>query len=183
MADRILILGGGFAGLATARTLERTLAPGEAEITLVSRENFTLFTPMLPEIGSGTLETRHVVTPVRAQLRRTSFVLADVKAIDFEARSVHVEHTIAGAKQTLSYDQLVIALGSVTSTFGLPGIAEHYPDPRAALACDTAHVDLHYVISRAACHGVRYFGVASVEVAVVRGRPAAATTEPIACRR
>ena len=124
MAARILILGGGFAGLATARKLERLLAPGEADITLVSRENFSLFTPMLPEIGSGNLETRHVVTPVRAQLRRTSFVLADVKAIDLGAKHVTVEHTIMGSMQTLAYDQLVIALGSVTSTFGLPGIAE-----------------------------------------------------------
>ncbi len=124
MAARILILGGGFAGLATARTLEKKLRPGEAEMTLVSRENFSLFTPMLPEIGSGTLETRHVVTPVRAQLRRTSFVLGDVRDIDLAAKTVDIEHTIAGTRQTLGYEQLVIALGSVTSTFGLPGIAE-----------------------------------------------------------
>ncbi|GAC1444478.1 MAG: NAD(P)/FAD-dependent oxidoreductase [Vulcanimicrobiaceae bacterium] len=124
MAARILILGGGFAGLATARKLERSLASGEAEMTLVSRENFSLFTPMLPEIGSGNLETRHVVTPVRAQLKRTTFVLADVKAIDLEAKTVTVEHTIMGTTQTLAYDHLVIGLGSVTSTFDLPGIAE-----------------------------------------------------------
>ena len=124
MAARILILGGGFAGLATARKLERLLALGEAEITLVSRENFSLFTPMLPEIGSGNLETRHVVTPVRAQLHRTSFVLADVKNVDLEAKRVTVEHTIMGSMQTLAYDHLIIGLGSVTSTFGLPGIAE-----------------------------------------------------------
>jgi len=124
MPARILILGGGFAGLATARTLERTLRPGEADVTLVSRENFSLFTPMLPEIGSGTLETRHVVTPVRAQLRRTAFVLADVRAIDLAQKLVHVEHTIAGSNQTLPYDHVIVALGSVTSTFGLPGIAE-----------------------------------------------------------
>ena len=124
MAARILILGGGFAGLATARKLERMLRPGEAEITIVSRENYSLFTPMLPEVGSGNLETRHVVTPVRAQLRRATFVLADVRKIDLAAKTVDVEHTIRGARKTLPYDQLVIALGSVTSTFDLPGIAE-----------------------------------------------------------
>jgi NADH dehydrogenase len=124
MASRILILGGGFAGLTTARKLERLLHPGEAEIVLVSRENYSLFTPMLPEVGSGNLETRHVVTPVRAQLRRSTFLLADVRKVDLVARTVEVEHTILGSKQTLSYDHLVVALGSVTSTFGLPGIAE-----------------------------------------------------------
>jgi NADH dehydrogenase len=124
MAARILVLGGGFAGITTARNLERMLRPGEADVTLVSRENFSLFTPMLPEIGSGNLETRHVVTPVRAQLRRTTFVLADVRAIDLANKSVTVERTIGGSTLSLGYDQLVIALGSVTSTFGLPGIAE-----------------------------------------------------------
>jgi NADH dehydrogenase len=124
MAPRILILGGGFAGLTTARTLERTLHPDEATITIVSRENFSLFTPMLPEVGSGNIETRHVVTPVRAQLRRASFVLGDVRSIDVRERSVSVEHPLTGAHFALSYDHLVIALGSVTSTFGLPGIAE-----------------------------------------------------------
>ena len=124
MAQRILILGGGFAGMATARTLERILRPEEAEISVVSRENFSLFTPMLPEVGSGNLETRHVVTPVRAQLKRSAFVLADVYRIDLIAKTVDVRHTIEGAEQTLHYDQLVFALGGVTSTFGLPGIAE-----------------------------------------------------------
>ena len=124
MAARILILGGGFAGLTTARKLERILRPDEAEITVVSRLNYSLFTPMLPEVGSGNLETRHVVTPVRAQLQRATFVLADVRTIDLAAKTVDVEHTIRGARRTLPYDQLVIALGSVTSTFDLPGIAE-----------------------------------------------------------
>jgi NADH dehydrogenase len=122
---QILILGGGFAGVATARALERDLRPDEAGITIVSRDNFSLFTPMLPEVSAGGLETRHVVTPVRAQLKRSHSVLGDVMAIDLDARAVDVQHSITGTKQTLTYDQLVLALGSVTSTFGIPGVAEH----------------------------------------------------------
>ncbi len=121
----IVILGAGFAGVATARALERSIGPGEAEITIVGRDNFSLFTPMLPEVSAGGLETRHIVTPVRAELHRTRFVLGDVVAIDLDARSVGVQHILTGATQTLGYDQLVLALGSVTSTFGIPGVAEH----------------------------------------------------------
>jgi len=79
---------------------------------------------MLPEVSSGNLETRHVVTPVRAQLRRARFLLADVRSIDLSARTVRIVSTLSAAEETLEYDQLVCALGSVTSTFGLPGIAE-----------------------------------------------------------
>src|ERR1700691_6212365 len=125
MTQRIVILGAGFAGVATARALERVLEAGEADLTIVGRDNFSLFTPMLPEVSAGGLETRHVVTPVRAQLRRSRYVLGDVVAIDLGARKVDVQHSITGAKQTLTYDQLVFALGSVTSTFGIPGVAEH----------------------------------------------------------
>ncbi|HEY4433477.1 MAG TPA: FAD-dependent oxidoreductase, partial [Candidatus Cybelea sp.] len=78
----IVIVGGGFAGVAVARRLERRLRPGEAEILLISRENYSLFTPLLPEVTSGELEVRHVVTPIRTQLRRTQFILADVDGFD-----------------------------------------------------------------------------------------------------
>lgn len=110
--------------MAVAERLERRLQPAEAEIILISRENFSLFTPMLPEVSSGALDVRHVVTPVRSQLRRASFVLADVTAIDAANKTVTIVHTLTGNEQTLSYDHCVVALGSSTSTFNLPGVAE-----------------------------------------------------------
>lgn len=121
---RIVILGGGFGGIAVAQRLERRLRPGEAEITLISRENFSVFTPMLPEVSSGELESRHIVTPIRAQLRHTHFILADVHVLDPSANTVTFTHTLTGITDSIVYDQLVIALGSSTSTFGLPGVAE-----------------------------------------------------------
>lgn len=122
---RIVVLGGGFAGVAVARRLERKLRRDEAEIALVSRDNFTLFTPMLPEVSSGGLEPRHVATPVRAQLHRTTFVLGEIANLDLAARSVEARHPITGDVTRLEYDHVVLALGSVTSTFGIPGVAEH----------------------------------------------------------
>ncbi len=119
-----MILGGGFAGIATAQRLERLLRPGEAHVTLISRENFSLFTPMLPEVSSGEIDVRHVVTPVRVQLRHTNFILGEVRAIDCTAKAVTFQHTLRGDTDTVIYDQLVIALGSVISTYGLPGVAQ-----------------------------------------------------------
>ena len=121
----IAILGGGFAGTAVARTLERRLRADEAEIVLLSRDNYTLFTPMLPEVTSGELEVRHIVTPIRVQLRRTNFILSEVGAIDVERRTVGYRHVLTGLTGTIAYDHIVLALGSHTSTFGLPGVAEH----------------------------------------------------------
>ena len=121
---RIVILGGGFAAIATAQRLEKKLRKDEGEIALVSRENFSLFTPMLPEVSSGALDVRHIVTPIRAQLKRTHFVLADVEAVDLAAKTVTYTHTLTGMRESLGYDQLVVATGAGTSTFGLPGVAE-----------------------------------------------------------
>jgi NADH:ubiquinone reductase (H+-translocating) len=120
----IVILGGGFAGITVARRLEGLLRPGEADIVLLSRENFSLFTPMLPEVTSGELEVRHVVTPIRTQLRRTQFILSEVVEIDVKRRTILYEHVLTGSTETIAFDHLVLALGSSTSTFGLPGVAE-----------------------------------------------------------
>ena len=101
------------------------MRPDEAEIVLLSRENYTLFTPMLPEVTSGALEVRHVVTPIRTQLQRTTFVLSEVEAIDVVRKTVVYRHVLTGLTVKLAYDHLVLALGSSTSTFGLPGVAEN----------------------------------------------------------
>ena len=121
---RIVILGGGFAAIACAHQLEKRLRPDEAGIVLISRENFSLFTPMLPEVSSGALDARNIVTPIRAQLHRTQFILADVRQLDPEARTVVYTHTLTGLTHTVVYDEVVVAIGAATSTFNLPGVAE-----------------------------------------------------------
>jgi len=121
---RIVILGGGFAAIGVAQRLERILRPDDAELTLISRENFSLFTPMLPEVSSGALGTRDIVTPIRAQIRRTHFILADVTGVDVQRREVSYAHTLTGVTERLGFDVLVVTTGASTSTFGLPGIAE-----------------------------------------------------------
>jgi NADH:ubiquinone reductase (H+-translocating) len=123
---RVLILGGGFAGVETAKHLERlTRRRDDVEIWLVSRENFTLFTPLLPEVCSGHIEARHCVTALRAQMRRPSSwaVTGEVGGIDLDAKQVSVLGG-DGDLHRLSYDSLVIALGGETATFGIKGIDE-----------------------------------------------------------
>ncbi|MCA1588307.1 MAG: NAD(P)/FAD-dependent oxidoreductase [Chloroflexi bacterium] len=126
-AHRVLVLGGGFAGAETARRIERLARRREdVEVWLVSRENFTLFTPLLPEVCSGQLEARHCVTALRAQLRRPSSwaVTATVESIDLDAKQVTVTGG-DGDLHRLNYDTLVIALGGETATFGIRGITEY----------------------------------------------------------
>ena len=113
-----LIAGGGFAGAYVARLL------GRAGATIVSPENFMLYTPMLPEAASGTLEPRHVVVPIRQMCPHAELLLGRVTALDEERRVVRVETDEAGAYD-VEYEQLVVALGAVTRTFPVPGLAEH----------------------------------------------------------
>ena len=126
MPKRIVIVGGGFGGAAVAARLERLVGkdPG-IEIVLFDRENFSVFTPLLPEVPSGALEAKHIVSPLRARLRRTSVRQAEVRAIDIERRLIVAGHCPMCAEYVVEYDYLVLALGSVTNFFGLPGVAEH----------------------------------------------------------
>jgi NADH:ubiquinone reductase (H+-translocating) len=123
---RIVIIGGGFAGTAIALRLERTFRRDESvEITLIDSENYFTFTPLLPEVPSGSIQPKHIVFPLRALLKRTVVRQAEVKEIDIEQRTVTAAHCRACGNYTVPFDHLVLALGSVPNYFGLPGVAEN----------------------------------------------------------
>ncbi|MEO6589310.1 MAG: NAD(P)/FAD-dependent oxidoreductase [Pyrinomonadaceae bacterium] len=124
---RILILGGGFGGLYTALHLEKTLARDEdVTVTLVNRENFFLFTPMLHEVAASDLDITHIVSPARKLLKRVDFFHGDVEKIDLPNKKVYVSHGQGKEhhEHELNYTHLVLALGSITNFFNLPGLAE-----------------------------------------------------------
>ncbi|HXW91977.1 MAG TPA: NAD(P)/FAD-dependent oxidoreductase [Terriglobales bacterium] len=122
---RILILGGGFAGLTVTMQLEKKLAKDPSvEITLINRENFFLFTPMLHEVAASDLDLTTIVNPVRKMLRRVHFFAGEVVEIDLEQRKVVVSHGFDHHHHTLEFDFLVLGLGSVTNHHGLPGLQE-----------------------------------------------------------
>src|SRR5918911_3889409 len=124
MAWNVLILGGGYGGLYTARKLERALPSHSANITVVNDVNFMLYTPLLPGAAAGTLEPRHVVVPLREELRSTNIYLGHVISADPQRREVRVR-SAEGREEALHYDQLVVALGSTSRTLPIPGLAEH----------------------------------------------------------
>jgi NADH dehydrogenase len=124
VAWQVVIAGGGFGGFYAARALERLLPAQSARVTLVNEANFMLYTPLLPGAAGATLDPRHVVVPLRSQLRRTELLIGKVQSADPTARTLAVER-IDGQSVELAYDQLVIALGSVSRTLPVPGLAEH----------------------------------------------------------
>src|SRR5437764_13216618 len=124
MAWHVVIAGGGFGGFYAARTLEKVLPAQSARITLVNDVNFMLYTPLLPGAAAGTLEPRHVVVPLREKLKRTDLRIGSVTAADPDKRELHV-HTLEGHMEKLPYDQLVVAIGSVSKTLPIPGLKEH----------------------------------------------------------
>jgi len=121
---RIVILGGGFGGVYTAHHLERLAGSGRRlEITLVSRDNYFLMTPLLFEAGSGILEPRHAVNPIRPLLKRARFVEGEIQGVDFDRKVVTAAPTPDEVYE-LPYDHLVVAVGGVTNTSLVPG-SEH----------------------------------------------------------
>jgi NADH dehydrogenase len=124
VAWQVVIAGGGFGGFYAARALERLLPAQSASVTLVNDANFMLYTPLLPGAAGATLDPRHVVVPLRPQLKRTDLMIGRVTGGDPAARTLTVRR-IDGEPVELAYDQLVIALGSVSRTLPIPGLAEH----------------------------------------------------------
>ena len=126
--SRIVILGGGFAGVATAERLERKFGPDlSVEFTLISDTNALLFTPMLAEVATSSLEPTHISSPLRTSLRRTDVVRRRVDRIDVERRRVLLEPddgSAGGAAEEVPYDHLVLALGSVSNYLGMDNLRE-----------------------------------------------------------
>ncbi len=124
MAWKVVIAGGGFGGFYAARALERLLPAQSARVTLVNQANFMLYTPLLPGAAGAALDPRHVVVPLRSQLTDTELLIGAVTGAD-PARGTLAVERIDGEHLELEYDQLIVALGSVSRTLPIPGLAEH----------------------------------------------------------
>jgi NADH dehydrogenase len=133
---RIVILGGGFAGMTTAASLEEELrGDPSVSLTLISDQNALLFTPMLAEVAGGSLEPSHISAPLRTSLHRTEFLRGRAEAVDLEKRIVRVSSVdeSLGTAREIGFDHLVLALGSVSNYFGAANIERHALDFKTLL--------------------------------------------------
>lgn len=122
---RVVILGGGFGGMYAALEFERALARGAAvDVTLVNHDNFFLFTPMLHEVAASDLDSTNIVSPIRKLLRRVDFFHGEIETVDLAHQRVGVSHGHEQHCHSLPYDHLVLALGSTTNFFDIPGLAQ-----------------------------------------------------------
>ncbi|MDR7385695.1 NAD(P)/FAD-dependent oxidoreductase [Promicromonospora iranensis] len=121
--EKILIVGGGYAGFYTAWGLEKKLRRGEAEVTLVDPHGYMTYQPFLPEVTAGSIEARHVMVSLRRHLRRTTIVAGHTTSIDHAHRTATVR-TNDGALREIGYDTIVVTAGAVTRTFPVPGIEQ-----------------------------------------------------------
>lgn len=122
---KIVILGGGFAGMYAAMELERRLkSDSSVELTLINKDNFFLFTPMLHEVAASDIDPLNIVNPAHKLLRRTRLIVGAATAIDVAKKQVAVSQTINNQTVALGYDHLILALGSTTNFYDLPGVQE-----------------------------------------------------------
>ncbi|MGA7270252.1 MAG: NAD(P)/FAD-dependent oxidoreductase [Acidimicrobiia bacterium] len=119
MIPSVVVVGGGFGGLAVARRLEH-----RARVTVVSDQNFQLFTPMLAEVASGDLDPRHIITPIRQMAPNARVVSGVAESVDPDRRTVKVKRPFGLEPVELTADAVVVAPGSIPATFGIPGVDE-----------------------------------------------------------
>ena len=124
LVPKILIVGGGYAGFYTAFKLQKLLRRGEAEVTLIDPLPYMTYQPFLPEVAAGSIEPRHVIVPLRRHLKKTKVVQGKVVEVDHKKKSATVEPS-AGKSYSIKYDHIVMAAGSVSRTFPIPGVADH----------------------------------------------------------
>jgi len=122
---RIVILGGGFAGAYCAQRLERKLRADEAEVLLIDRNDYFVYDPLLVEAGTGSLEPRHTVVPLRRFVRSAGFRMAEALAVDALKHTVTCQVTEDDAVDVVEYDHLVISVGSVTQLPEIPGLRKY----------------------------------------------------------
>lgn len=118
---RVLILGGGFGGIYAALEFEKRQDP-DFEVTLISQDNFFLFTPMLHEVAASDLDLTHIVNPIRKMLQHVDFFEGEIRSIDIVKRQVVVAHGSDRHTHSLEYDHVVFALGSVTNFYDIPNL-------------------------------------------------------------
>ena len=121
---RILVVGGGFAGVECARRLERRLTPGEADIAIVAPFSYELYLPLLPQVAAGVLTPQSVAVSLRRMLRRTRIIPGGAIGVDPQAK-VCIIRKITDEIVDEQYDYIVLAPGSVTRTFDIPGLTDH----------------------------------------------------------
>jgi NADH:ubiquinone reductase (H+-translocating) len=127
-STRILILGGGFAGVYAGYELQRTLRGLDADLAMVSRENSFVYYPLLPEIVSGAIETESILNPIRQVVPRSTLYVGEITDIDLDRHCVEIYHGLYGYQQkqrTIFYDHVVLALGGIPNTEPVPGLSEH----------------------------------------------------------
>jgi NADH dehydrogenase len=122
-APKILIVGGGYAGFYTAKKLEKHLAKGEAEVTMVDPLPYMTYQPFLPEVAAGSIEARHAIVSHRQHLKKTNVITGKVTNVNHATKTATIE--VPGlAPYTVEYDQIVVTAGAVSRTFPIPGVAD-----------------------------------------------------------
>ncbi len=137
-APRVVVVGSGFAGFFAARTIERRIPPGAAELTIISATAHLCYSPLLPEVAAGRLNALQIAVPLHGALRRTRILQGIVDAVDLDARTVTTQCGL-DEPAVIPWDRLVLTLGSVTRTFPVPGLAEHGLGLKTLVEADYIH--------------------------------------------